>query len=356
MYPAAKSIRSESGPRRKLLWCLKAILAFACALIVWEFILSNVYLKTPASVTHPVLGRIYGQGLYVQGQEGFARTVLNELGMRQPPLTAKEPGVERILVLGDSFTQAIQVSDQAMFTRQLQERLGDRSEVINDGRSGTSPAYYLAQAEFNKETFEPDWVIIQLNQGDFTTDPFDSQTNFYFVKTETGFELKKNEAYVSSNPITSRFAQFQKMLNFSVARVLVERLAKLEARPAKTPPQPSATEAAEQLKTQGALITWVVCELKEHYPKLILLYIPTIDYFGDQAQSSVELQLTQAARAKGVPFVSVHQDYIDAFQTDRRVAHGFDNTQPGLGHINALGHALLAERLAEMMKQVVTLR
>ena len=356
MFLAANPIRSESGPRRKLLWCLKVILAFACALVVWEITLSNVYLRTPASVMHPVLGRIYGQGLYVQGREGFARTVLNELGMRQPPLTAKEPGVERILVLGDSFTQAMQVSDQAIFTHQLQERLGARSEVINDGRSGTSPAYYLAQAEFNKKTFEPDLVIIQLNQGDFTSDHFDSQTNFYFVQTETGFELKENKAYVSGNPIISRFAQFQKILNFSVARVLVERLAKLGARPAETPPRPSATEAAEELKIQEALITWVVRELKAHYPKLILVYIPTIDYFGDQAQSSVELQLVQAARGEGVPFVSVYQDYIDVFKIDRRVAHGFDNTQPGLGHINALGHALLAERLAEMMKQVVTLR
>jgi lysophospholipase L1-like esterase len=200
--------------------------------------------------------------------------------------------------------------------------------------------------------FEPDWVIIQLNQGDFTTDPFDSQANFHFVQTATGFELKKNEAYVSGNPITSRFAQFQKMLNLSAARVLVARLAKLGARSAKTPAQPSAQETAEQLKAQEALITWVVRELKAHYPKLLLLYIPTIDYFGDQAPSSVELQLAQAVRAEGVPFVSVHQDYIDAFQMDRRAAHGFDNTQPGVGHINALGHALLAERLAEMMKQL----
>jgi hypothetical protein len=327
-----------------LLFLCKFIAAVFFALVIWELVLSNIYLSKPLSHTHPDLGRIYSAGRYIQGREGFARTTLNALGLRNAPIGAKQPGKTRILILGDSYTQASQVSDKEMFSSILQKRLGTNYEIINSGREGASPNLYIALARFNNHMFQQDMTVIQLSEQDLTIDPFATDQDFYFVKTQNGYAIHKNKSFISSNALATHFAYLQKVLNFSTARLSMEKLESLGSS--------SNVTASVSIADQASLIPFIVKKLKASYAHPMVVYIPKIDYFAkDYDHASVtEILLTKAALEADVDFISMRDDYIQVFKNEHKVSHGFANSQPGMGHINALGHLLIANTLTKMIQ------
>ena len=71
----------------------------------------------------------------------------------------KSEGVYRILILGDSFVENFQVSLEKRFFRQLQDKLGNKFEVITIGRGNTGTAQqYLILKEYGFK-YKPDLVI-----------------------------------------------------------------------------------------------------------------------------------------------------------------------------------------------------
>lgn len=347
---SSKDLVVKYSVPKKLVWCFKAALAFVLAMIVWEVLLSQLILQKPTSRTDPVLGRIYGQGLYVQGKEGYGRTVLNELGLRSPSFNEAplRSAGQRVLVLGDSFTQAMQVSDEATFTQRLHGLLGDKTQVINAGREGASPADYIALSDYNQKTFNPDVVVVQLNEGDFTKDLLSKNQTFYYEKNAQQYTLQENKSVVSSNALATKFASLQGVLNFSVVRVAMERLEAMR----KTDHAPTSTAPEADKWGDGSLEHFIVQELQRAYKTPILLYIPEMDYFSaDYAEAHpTEKYLYKAAREAGVTFISLRPDFVRLFNQEHQTAHGFANTQPGMGHINPLGHEIAAERLARTLQ------
>ena len=74
----------------------------------------------------------------------------------------KPPGVFRILILGDSFVEALQVPQEKSFHKRLQARLrheGRNVEVIAMSRSGTGPATATVFYKTLGKRFSPDLVL-----------------------------------------------------------------------------------------------------------------------------------------------------------------------------------------------------
>lgn len=95
-------------------------------------------------------------------------TIQNEYGHRGKtyPL-AKTPGKYRALVLGDSFTEAVQVSEGDLFTAQI-EASHPEFEVVNAGVGGygTIQEYlYLAKEGLQ---FHPDLVLLMVFENDLS--------------------------------------------------------------------------------------------------------------------------------------------------------------------------------------------
>ncbi|TKB75409.1 MAG: hypothetical protein E8D45_07625, partial [Nitrospira sp.] len=78
---------------------------------------------------------------------------------------AKPSDVYRIVVLGESFVEALELGTEDGFTQQLERRVqawtsGKRVEVINLGISGTGPAQYYRVLELQGLKYQPDLVIM----------------------------------------------------------------------------------------------------------------------------------------------------------------------------------------------------
>lgn len=122
---------------------------------------------------HPVLGMFHIPGARATWtREGTALVEINTDGLRDREISvAKPPGTTRVLVLGDSIVEALQVPLDATFVKTLErglERQGhpeQRTEVINGGVSGFGTAQeYLFFTQYGLE-YKPDLVVLTFTVG-----------------------------------------------------------------------------------------------------------------------------------------------------------------------------------------------
>jgi len=108
---------------------------------------------------------------YRHTKEGFSEGYFNSHGFRDYERTyEKPPGVFRILVLGDSYIEALQVQLEESFTAPLEKTLNAhgssiRFEVLGLGQSGFGTAQeYLWYLNFGV-AYDPDLVILAFLTG-----------------------------------------------------------------------------------------------------------------------------------------------------------------------------------------------
>jgi lysophospholipase L1-like esterase len=120
---------------------------------------------------HPTRGwALRPDGVGHQRNLDFDVTVeINDRGLRDVPHAyAKPPGVQRIVVLGDSFMEAYQVPLEESLPRRLEADLGERVgavEVINLGVGGYGTAQELRQLEEEGLRYQPDLVVLAFYTG-----------------------------------------------------------------------------------------------------------------------------------------------------------------------------------------------
>jgi hypothetical protein len=108
---------------------------------------------------------------YRHTKEGFSEGHFNSHGFRDYERSYEKPeGVYRILVLGDSYIEALQVQLEDAFTAQLERMLNEQSsfmkfEVLSLGQSGFGTAEeYLRYINFGL-LYDPDLVILAFTTG-----------------------------------------------------------------------------------------------------------------------------------------------------------------------------------------------
>lgn len=161
---------------------MRRILA-AVFLIAFSLIVACAAIETGVRLLHlvpttffepdPVLGTrlIPGQGGWWTQEELEFRTPvqINREGFHDIDHVREKPaGVTRILILGDSFIEALQVPLEASVARQLQAALdptGKKVEVISMGISGFGTAGELLLYERFGRAYAPDIVIVNFYAG-----------------------------------------------------------------------------------------------------------------------------------------------------------------------------------------------
>lgn len=356
-------------------------LGFASALMLWEGILQLTVESNRGASKHPAIGKIDNPGFRQQTREGFGRFQLNSLGMRAAEPTPKQPGEQRILMLGDSFTRADEVNTGINFSDRLQSALNPfpadaaqsspaqsspaQIQIINAGKPSASPASYLYAAEFHRQTFTPDSTVIQLTESDFTMDMNNPESEFYIEKVPgQGYQVRHNEAFGSADPlaqaVTEHVPQLRSLLEMSVLRVGGRNLHNLisptdssaEAAPSLTPAERQSVRSEDI-----ATVQWTVKQLKAQFPNAVLLFIPAMSYkdagniSSDPRNAAIENSLEAAAVAEDVPLLNMRADFLAHYRSGGTHLRGFNNTLPDEGHLNAVGHRLVAQRLIEFYSQ-----
>jgi lysophospholipase L1-like esterase len=151
---------------------------------------------------------------YRHTKEGFSEGYINSHGFRDYERTYQKPmNTFRILVLGDSYTEALQVRLQNAFPALLEEKLNENSfsirfEVLNLGQGGFGTAdEYMRYLNFGVN-YNPDLVLLAFLTGNDTRNNSKilnrEEITFYFTFDKDG------------NLILDRslFDEYERMLTF----------------------------------------------------------------------------------------------------------------------------------------------
>lgn len=123
-------------------------------------------------------GRIY------QSKEGHANDIMNKFGWYQPEFRLTT-GTRRIVVLGDSFVQGLQVPKDELFSMNLDRRFAESQtdepvEVLSLGMPGFGPGFYLDTIlyPYILDPLQPDELVV-----------FFHAANDFQAKTSSGGQL-----------------------------------------------------------------------------------------------------------------------------------------------------------------------
>jgi len=324
------------------------------------------------------------QGEWTREGRGLVR--INRSGFRGPDVDrSPTPGVLRIAVLGDSFTEALQVDEQQSFVQQLQQRLTSADhcplrrkdsagvEVLNFGVGAYGTGQQLLTWRHLARRYRPDWVLLMVYPGnDFTDNEpvarsdrpvfvLDAQNNLVL---DQGFRQSAAYRWRMSLPgrVLDGLVNHSRLLqllneakNRWASRLQPDKQQSQSARP-QVPRTPVASDLAWRLTDR--LIGALASEVRADQARFAVVSTsapeqvwPTVSERPSQPFAQ-EQRLRALLAQRQIPYLPLGPDLQRRADQDGLLLHGFKGQAPGEGHWNANGHRLAAELIAPWLCQL----
>lgn len=378
---------------RRRLWCFRLILlAFGgtLALVIGEGVLrlAGIAYPLPYAPDEQTGSRLRPgfQGWFTKEGVAFAR--VNSAGFRDREHSlAKPDGTFRILVLGDSYTEALQVDESEAFWSVLERQLaanweshGRRVEVISMGVSGWGTAQECLALEHYGLGYSPDLVLLaffagnDLRNNSRQLEP--EQTRPFFVLRHDQLELdnsfRQSPTFLKAqSPWTEakvRVLNASRLLqvwqearnrwrqssagNLGGGEAGLDGLAFVEPR---EDPQREAWDVTERIVMRMS----ATCQQRQ-IPFVLATVTTAIQVHPDPAVRAAyarqlgvddldyaDRRIAACGKAHGFSVVDLTKPLRAMAEADQKFLHGFPNTKLGEGHWNAEGHRLAGEVLAK---------
>ena len=305
----------------------------------------------------------------VWSREGRGSVRINQAGFRGADLfEVPAPGVLRIAVLGDSFTEALQVDEPDTFVQRLQTYLSaDNScvlrrnfpggvEVLNFGVGAYGTGQQLLTWRHLAKRYKPDWVILAVYPGnDFTdNEPIPRQDRPVFLLDKNN-QLQIDRRYRDTTAFRWRFSLpgrlIDGLMNHSrLLQLLNEaknRFASRSSSSGSVPPVASmASDRAWQLTDR--LIGTLAAEVLADGARFAVISTSAPEQVWPNLQErppkpfAKEQRLGALLAKRRIPYLPLGPALQRRADRDHLVLHGFQGQAPGYGHWNATGHRLAA--------------
>lgn len=308
---------------------------------------------------HPTFGHFHRpnvEGTQVTDEyESYVK--INSKGLRDEETPYEKPeGVFRILVIGDSFTEGLQVEQSETFPEQLEDILNETApipvEVINAGvsRYGTDNALLFLENEGLK--YQPDLVIYAA----YTNDLTDNLENELFVLrngalipqdievswTEDARGVLYDTSYIY-RIIYSSYLLIQQQND----ETLIETDWGLVLPVYRATPQPREITA---LNVTGLLLKRMALSTQQANADLMVVYLPeAIQTETNLWTKVVSVNEPLSRDAPNSMFARVkpeNAEFLDLSLPFRKYGHTTHFYYETDGHFNPAGHRLAAELIA----------
>jgi lysophospholipase L1-like esterase len=358
----------------KVLWPFRFGAALLISLLIWEALLRVLIVSpTPYADNLPFgwMPRSHARGM--SAIEGRAVATYNARGFRTDEIAPKAKGETRILCLGDSYTEGIQVAAQSTFASRLQTLLRENgvngARVYNGGRSGPSVAYSVALSEEYQKLFAPDWVVILVR--DQWTLMFSHSQEVRYRPVGKAFEIERSNYWDSLGRVT-KIATKSGLRDLAISTYGKRQSDEMRAPDNSSNKDDSGAKAhkipniiAPQI-TLGApadlnlarslrAVEWTLTQLKRKYPRLIVVSMPesSPEVAGLLPVTPTEKRFGEVCAALQIPLVEMRPLIEADFARTHLPPFGFSNTLPWLGHPNEHGHELIARGIEARLRPLL---
>ena len=288
----------------------------------------------------------------------------------------RTPGVARIGLLGDSFAAGWGVEFEETFGDRFERATG--IEVVNAAKNGGCPLWFVPQARFVRETFAPDWLLVQIFDNDLD-DNLVYMSSFRIAVGERFSDLPpalridatlRHEIaqHFDSLVLRRRFRQLARRLRGdepsstpyvkpgakpdfriltraeSIAAHGVDLTPARAYRPGFEFHDPARAGAfAERFRWNAVLLDQLLEESAAAGVPVAVLYVPAYDVFVHApAVNPLADSVREVAARRGALWI----DLAEAFAARARPEELY---HPHDGHLNADGHAAVAELLEQVL-------
>jgi len=347
-------LKSISSAVKRQRFFIVLVLLLSLSLVMMEVIVRLTVTAPTAEVFHETLGfqeRPFAR--ICNTREGYASFTLDAFGFNNDPLPVQMPK-QRYLVVGDSFVQSYQLNRPYNFSYLLSEGLGENTLVYNAGVSGFDPTRFSLLVNELAPILKPTRLLLVVTSSDLYDmlkwDVLEDEAgviqgfNWNYVEM-TPFRKWKMEVYSSSALISLLKRKYQSLIEAWWEDLDAFDRQGVEKRTSSFDPD------TERLRRFRFAMESLV---KQNIP-ISILFLPVFSYGHQGAYVKPENDLTkleQLSMSMGLDTINVEQAFRDSFKQGAQPAIGFHNSRVGYGHLNALGHQLVASVLLKHFRQL----
>jgi lysophospholipase L1-like esterase len=260
-----------------------------------------------------------------------------------------------ILIVGDSHVEALQVGDTQTMGSLLERRLraeGQPWNVLQYGSSGADGPDYVYEARLLESEFPAQTIFLLVNGNDFAT----TITEAARLVERDGKVLAEAHGPGSAPGHRSSVHDgfwWRKVRESGLYCAVTLRL-HLDILPRIVEHHASAQEsdAPDQAAPPNTLHLIVRALQQAYGPRLHILYAPLQPFAAHTPLEPQESSLLAECRTLGMACRSLRPRMEEDLVAHHQFARGFSDTQPGVGHLNARGHQLVADELHDWLNHL----
>ncbi len=306
---------------------------------------------------------------------------ISRLGLRDRERTPERGGDLRVVVVGDSLLEAVQVAldnTAAVIAEKQVAAAHAGAEVVNLGLAGATPPVLAARLQVASRALNPDLAIVVLNIGDFFSSSLRDDSAFTGYRPSSDGSINLSYGFRDSRGYKIRtsgigYALYWSLDHSALARVLNSRknIGILAEWP--TPPQSIAISPEKCVSAKAALRSYLrlwhdgepktaagvldafIRDLasmnREKKPAVIVAArgFPSNCSDTDSLRADLESAVRDRFTKHGLAFQDLDTLFANRYgATDASSLRGF-GSRVGRGHFNEQGNAILGEVLAELI-------
>lgn len=305
-----------------------------------------VYFNSPISQPQPgkyTNSKLTPNTVWVGMIEGVGYGVTNNLGYNDAD--PYDPNAPVIAIMGSSHTEALQVPQDETYTAKLQESLSENGidiNCLNLGISGHFLNINVSNFEYLAAEFEnAECVVIETVSLSYTPEELEKMLNgeYHTDRQERGLI----------------YSTAQRIPYF---RLLFKQYQEIKLKNA--PPEPESTEPfdytayEEKLELVMQKLSGIAAE--KEFPLVILYHNFPVVTNGSAAREDDARMLEifrNCCERNGIVFVDVTDRFVEHFNETYQLPYGFSNTTMGAGHLNTVGHSIIAQELSKCISTLM---
>lgn len=302
--------------------------------------------------------------------EGHGVSRVGKLGILGVPDAPSDPR-PAVLVWGDSFIEAAEVSDAERLPQVLTQQWNAAREpkilAIGIGAAGRSVADIIPLIPRYERVLPQARVhlVFLPGLGDLLPDSSEAQLARFTAEPELriipgpSHELtplgETRQVVLRTLGLRWLASQASRVASGSV-------FASMRFRPGPAPEAPPATTGGvphDSSPELEAAVAWILERLDAATDKPLALILmprdtPALSSSGvvlREAPTPLEVMVARRCAERGIGFIDLREPFNAGWREGRGLPRGFENSRPGDGHMNALGHAQAAGAVAAWLQE-----
>lgn len=285
--------------------------------------------------------------ILVHGTEGFGIVKVDEKGYLNPEGELQE---KYVLCMGSSHTQGKEILSDKKYSSLINEYFskGEGSlAAYNIGSDGNFLPALIKHFPAAIQAFpDASVVTVEISSVDFSAEELeDALQQVNYEEWSSVVNQKQNMGLIDNLKIVIK----EELPLISLVKSKIETTSVAEE--AGISEKPDTERAAEAIKKAMKLIR------SQYGGEIVFIYHSQTIVHQDGSIVCEYGELwdvfKKACKDNDITLLDMCPVYLEHYKNEKSLPYGFSNTKPGNGHLNELGHRLIAEELIEYIEGVM---